>query len=741
MKTNTPSTLACMLLAVVLLGSLPGCTTSQRASREWNKEITNNVPRLNPYTSGNMLFSTIEFDDQGEMWDRNQLSGTLGRIREFKREGHPVILMVFVHGWKHDASVNSSNFAGFFDFIQTVASLEWKPNDLDKTKEAKIVGVYIGWRGNKYQYGNRVARLLTWLPLQTTFYNRKSTAAKVAGLASTEAILSLAAQTRLNYGSDTNQSKVIIIGHSFGGLIVERAITHAMLGGILMNPSLASDWQAQQENAKKDLAETQRELSEKRERLLAAVSRAFPLHYGFNSQNTNDSQIHQNARDAQRQLRQDATWIGAELEPSAKEARRQMGKAKRLWSEAKDAAKSISQDVETLRPDTIPFMHLHFLNPFNHDEALAVTNILSLKSNLEGSIKVIRNHAQFGLVTNRFTKRLVRNFERASQECLTILTKPNGKVQKYESDPLTLELTRLRAKMADITTNLDLFVKSSQRSNDLYFEATTPALVASKPPADLVLLFNPASEALIAKMMIDALENNSLIHLRNQFTTNDRPWIVSVSSKGDWATRVAFPLGRTFPAMFQSFRKYSERDYQFVPAAVAMPGANPSLEFSRKAQDGSQKSYFLTTGPHYDAMMSHQIKEFDKVDATNRALFSTTANILRNNLLMNSVVDDWKYIATSNSLYILKERQDAENCSSYWVIRTDKSLISDHNAVFTPEFYALTAAFLRMSQVAPALKPEAVSTPKDYYKQSASPSQRTELRPTAIRQVDRRALR
>src|SRR5262249_43136960 len=128
-------------------------------------------------------------------------------------------------------------------------------------EERAIVGVYIGWRGQTVAFpkGLDPGKPLTWwrapklLPYGITFWDRKNTAARVAGVSCTEAILSLTAVAKMRYLTDAelmafpqkptnlvhtvDKSKVIIIGHSFGGLIVERAVTQALLGGWLMSAS------------------------------------------------------------------------------------------------------------------------------------------------------------------------------------------------------------------------------------------------------------------------------------------------------------------------------------------------------------------------------------------------------------------------------------------------------------------------------------------------------------------------
>ncbi len=456
-----PGVARSLLLRVFPLVSLliVGCSTPLK--QYWGDKVQSSFSSTNPFITNRIVFAVIEFDDQGDMWDRRQLANALDVIRKLTENRQPVTLVTFVHGWKHDASPNSSNLKDFYAFVSEMSTNQVA--DPDRT----YVGVYLAWRGNKYQYKNPIMKGLHWLPLQLSFYNRKDTAAQVAGISCTEAILSLAAQTR---GTDpaNDQSKVVIVGHSFGGLIVERAITQAMLGGILMNP------------------------------------------------------------------------------------------------------------------------------------------------------------------------------------------------------------------------------KRSQQ----------------KPPADLVLLVNPASEALIANKMIGALRRNPLIQLHAHAVTNNlRPWIISVTSKGDWATRYAFPAGRTFPSFFEAFRR---------PATNAVK---------------TQRSLYLNTAPHSDRLITHLIvpaprslatnlvatpppEDPDSMAAQKSKAFSDNRRAPRrapdappsNPLLVRE-------ITTPDGPFLFNKRATNINESAYWVVRADKKLLPDHNTIFTPQFYALAAACLDLSEAQPSPDKKAAAAP------------------------------
>src|SRR5439155_603955 len=47
--------------------------------------------------------SFVEFDDQGWLHTREQLQNIIDRLIKFDTQDHDVVVVVFVHGWKHNA--------------------------------------------------------------------------------------------------------------------------------------------------------------------------------------------------------------------------------------------------------------------------------------------------------------------------------------------------------------------------------------------------------------------------------------------------------------------------------------------------------------------------------------------------------------------------------------------------------------------------------------------------------------
>ncbi|HEY1769255.1 MAG TPA: hypothetical protein VGG02_03250 [Chthoniobacterales bacterium] len=148
----------------------------------------------------------VEFGEQGSYQDPTQLENALKLIRETQRP----LVITYVHGWQND--VESGDVAKFESLL---ARLNRAP--AIRSAGFHVVGVYLGWRGR-----------ITNVPVvkELSFWNRKSTAEKLASNYDCyDAIASISEEARRHAVHD---QYTILLGHSFGGLIVERSVAHAI---------------------------------------------------------------------------------------------------------------------------------------------------------------------------------------------------------------------------------------------------------------------------------------------------------------------------------------------------------------------------------------------------------------------------------------------------------------------------------------------------------------------------------
>jgi hypothetical protein len=157
----------------------------------------------------------IEFDDMGQAFKRGQIDAAEKMIQNQNPDNGDVVTILFIHGWKNNASDESGNVPGFRRFLQDFQQ---------QLGGTKLVGVYFGWRGGT----TNVA-----VVKELTYWNRRDTATYIPGSNMSEALLRVARATK---GPDyQGPSKMIVVGHSFGGLVLERTVTQYLTRRVAEN--------------------------------------------------------------------------------------------------------------------------------------------------------------------------------------------------------------------------------------------------------------------------------------------------------------------------------------------------------------------------------------------------------------------------------------------------------------------------------------------------------------------------
>jgi hypothetical protein len=173
---------------------------------------------ISPDAEKNRYYSLafVEFKDSGEAWDKRQLDEALRAIDEAdKRSGHRAFVITFIHGWKNNARPDNNNVSDFRAQLNRIAADACKGD----REHCGVVGVYLSWTGDVI---NR-----RWDTIRNmTYANRRDTAAHVASLPIGDALFAIMKEAKLGPDRATNHS--VIVGHSFGGLILEYAITKRM---------------------------------------------------------------------------------------------------------------------------------------------------------------------------------------------------------------------------------------------------------------------------------------------------------------------------------------------------------------------------------------------------------------------------------------------------------------------------------------------------------------------------------
>jgi len=172
--------------------------------------------------------SVVEFDDQGWFADRKQMEALFALLDRIERNDRKhALILLYVHGWKHNASQCDDNVICFSRLVERMDILERHVGEiLPEYRSAKeigrtVVGVYVGWRGLSVDAG-----FLT----NTTFWTRKATAERV-GRGGVKELLTRLEDYRAsrNPHRDLDKTQLVIAGHSFGGQVIYSALSHVIM--------------------------------------------------------------------------------------------------------------------------------------------------------------------------------------------------------------------------------------------------------------------------------------------------------------------------------------------------------------------------------------------------------------------------------------------------------------------------------------------------------------------------------
>jgi pimeloyl-ACP methyl ester carboxylesterase len=197
-------------LAVIVLSSLliSACT----ANRMYRPDSIEREPGY--------ALAFIEFDDQGEPWSPLQAQRAVETIQHANQRASGSVVLVFVHGWNNNASLEQEQKPGksLYGFKQILARAAEEIKANNPTSTPSLIGIYIAWRGQS-----------SYSILQPfTFFGRHRAAKRIAGTAATGTLFQLMAATKQN-----PKSRILLIGHSFGGLMVEQVIADVAAGELL----------------------------------------------------------------------------------------------------------------------------------------------------------------------------------------------------------------------------------------------------------------------------------------------------------------------------------------------------------------------------------------------------------------------------------------------------------------------------------------------------------------------------
>ena len=570
--------------------------------------------------------SIVEFDDQGELKEPDQLIET---TRWLRSRGHePILVMLFVHGWNHNAGAHDQNLAEFRNTLKDLRTTGIYPN-------GEILGVYLSWPGNVLN-----EPMPGDLALQFwSFGNRYRAAQRVGRLSCTEAMLSVLASARLEGNGSEMKARerkdvqTVVVGHSMGGLVVERGFIQAMLGYNIINAptnDLVEQLQASTKTEKArheaegvrlkgagetinlNLAKVQEEIDAEEpnradiEKWEAAMKRQIkahaamlaasaPLLVQLRDLNKNIGEVAQvfdqfdlaNDKPAKIEAMRIAWYLkdpAAGLLPELEGLVAKLEALRGEVSSEEEWAKEFELLVESLGTGEVGENKSVFWKtaPIESVEKLvADSEFKDLDQNTTGTIYAQREALKATLKLVPVWVKSVEGFRGS----LSDREKARTVIAKLD----TIKLAESKQKLVAAESKLK-DEKKLKNEND---QAITRCIIAAKnaaelvgklspmreqTAADLVLLVNPASEAIIAREVND-LGNPGRAGELNLSKHNKVPWIISVSSDMDTTTGWVFRAG---------MRAFGTAD-----------GA------ARRGSD--QLRYMESTAPHIPEMRTHRV--------------------------------------------------------------------------------------------------------------------------------------
>ena len=204
-------------------------------------------------------------------------------------------------------------------------------------------------------------------------------------------------------------------------------------------------------------------------------------------------------------------------------------------------------------------------------------------------------------------------------------------------------------------------------------------------PADLILMVNPASDSILTRQMIAALYS--------RHTENSRPFLVSLTSTGDAATGLAFPVSTSLAATTKAFNE------------VTPPGAD---------ERESERRFYTATPGHNQFLINHETVKLHETIAAPGGLNALQTNLSHN---LRGAVFTTDGAGGRLELWDLKPVGKVD--VPYWDVKVDPSIIKDHGDIWNPKAQAMMAAIFRMTN--PLMNPEKVKPRANLHKAPARP--------------------
>ena len=224
-----------------------------------------------------------------------------------------------------------------------------------------------------------------------------------------------------------------------------------------------------------------------------------------------------------------------------------------------------------------------------------------------------------------------------------------------------------------------------------------------KPPWDLAIVLNPASDAVLARQMISSLEQLSR-QWGPKSMSEDLPLVVELASDNDRATGLTFPWGASLGALMGGHWAWNRVD---------VPGGDPS----NPRAPVSERKFYLSTPGNNPYLINYAIADLGKASALDdtdafdrnlhqnlhKRIFYTSASRNAQSAAAAAAVGKrspvstptrWRKWQIQNAAQVAKYKGNAQ--VPFWIIRVPRDIIDDHGGIWSDNSMALMAAIFRL---------------------------------------------
>jgi hypothetical protein len=202
-----------------------------------------------------------------------------------------------------------------------------------------------------------------------------------------------------------------------------------------------------------------------------------------------------------------------------------------------------------------------------------------------------------------------------------------------------------------------------------------------KPLGDQVILLNPAFEA------SRHYDLNQMAVSIAQYPTNQRPVLSIFTSKGDWATHYAFPIGRFFSTIFEKHRDELQKQANRDAVGWFQPFITHDLNYNTNAEAMASGNSTLNV-----TTKKHELHSPSQLQASINNVHAQRMKWHPNNPTAATYYFDDS---------ILKPRGNYRPGDPFLIVSVDKKIMKDHSDIGNPVLINFLGEYILFCQTNP----------------------------------------